>query len=74
MSKRSGLHLVALLALAGCASDLVVTDTDGKSELPGIPVQSPLLVAVETTTSYQSVGTPPQGCDLRLYCIEFKDD
>ena len=70
IGKITGFILITLLALAGCASDLVVTDTDGKSELAGIPVQAPLLVALETTTSYSPVGTPPQGCDLRLYCAD----
>ena len=70
VQKTSGFLLIGLLAVAGCASDLVVTDTDGTSKLPGVPVQAPLLVAVETTTSYNAVGTPPQGCDLKIYCAD----
>ncbi len=70
IEKSTSIILITLLAVNGCASDLVVTDTDGTSELPGIPVQAPLLVAVETTTSYKPLGTPPQGCDLLLYCAD----
>ncbi len=58
----------ATMLIAGCASQLEIHDKDRTTALPGVPVHSPLLVEIETTTSYDSLTGMPEGCRRYNYC------
>lgn len=51
---RIPIFLTTLFTLTGCASELIASRVDG-TKLPGVPVGSPKLVEITSTTSYKPV-------------------
>ncbi len=54
------------ILLSGCASHLVVFDHQGKVT-SGVPFRAPVLVKVETTTTYEPISTAGEN---RKYCTK----